>query len=346
MLIGGNKTTQLAFHKEMTGDHKNSFLKSLENILKTSFDSISKFMSLTNKEIFKIFIIDRNNNSEFTSNFTDANFNIEPEDEEKQELSILKNILKLMQLFCEGHNLNMQNQLREQKINEDLSPFSINFISLTSILFGLYIKFVNVKCVELGNNLLDFLIESIQGPCNDNQLVLCKSNIIDICKDLLEKFQKPGDYKRGGFFNIEDKTEVDNVVTKSSNLLVSLIEGHPNKEIISLFNNNLDVNFLLDKMLREYKELGLRLGTNDNLNKINSKLNKTFDDDLMEAFNVYILLSTLSQYNEAIKNLLNANMLISLKNTLEFFKMHTGSIEIIFNGEIIKIFFPIQPICR
>lgn len=31
---------------------------------------------------------------------------------------------------------------------------------------------------------------------------------------------------------------------------------------------------------------------------------------------------------------------------LDFFKSHTASIEIVFKGDLVRVYFPIQPVCR
>ena len=66
----------------------------------------------------------------------------------------------------------------------------------------------------------------------------------------------------------------------------------------------------------------------------------------MEAFNVYILLITLSNYNQYVKSILKNTTEEDLVNALEFFQYHTSSIEVLFKGKLARIYFPVQPICR
>ena len=51
--------------------------------------------------------------------------------------------------------------------------------------------------------LIDYLIESIQGPCIDNQLNLARKKIVEISKDLLTRFPSQMEYKKRGFFTEE-----------------------------------------------------------------------------------------------------------------------------------------------
>ncbi len=62
----------------------------------------------------------------------------------------------------------MQNYLRQQVIKEKKIIRSINMIEFGAGLFCEYIKFYNTLNIELGEYILDFLIEVVQGPCCEN----------------------------------------------------------------------------------------------------------------------------------------------------------------------------------
>lgn len=116
-----------------------------------------------------------------------------------KQLKMLKRIFRLLQLFCEGHNLKLQNYLRQQIINGQQIRMSNDFISMSSALFANITMVVNCKCADLTDQLLDFLIECVQGPCLENQLDLCQSQIISSCKDFFKNFTKSSYYKKFGF---------------------------------------------------------------------------------------------------------------------------------------------------
>lgn len=68
-------------------------------------------------------------------------------------------------------------------------------------------------------------------------------------------------------------------------------------------------------------------------------------------FNIYLLMSTLSDKNPTVKEILSSTVEndggdSETEQTLSFFKFNTGSIEIVFRSELIRVYFPIQPICR
>lgn len=256
----------------------------------------------------------------------------------------------------------MQNILREQ--NHSKKGHNFNFVLFSASCFQSFIKFVNIFSMDIGNQLLDFMIESIQGPCRENQILFCKNKVIDTCKDFLAKFQRKFDYNKIGFINVEEIDEVNNVVTKSSKLLYSLIEGEVGPEIMRLLYEGLDFNFILNRLKEEFitylerinvksPNNGLLLDAKSlELDEINAKLPDHFDDDLMEAFNLYLLIITLAdplinkESSEDIKKILEKVSDVMTLKCLEFFKFHTKSIEVTFKKSIIRVYFPVHPICR
>lgn len=66
---------------------------------------------------------------------------------------------------------------------------------------------------------------------------------------------------------------------------------------------------------------------------------------MMEVFNIYRLIMSLVSTNDLLKQQLE-DPPQKLVPALNFFKYHTGSIELYFKDKLIRIYFPIQPICR
>lgn len=79
-------------------------------------------------------------------------------------------LLRFLQLLTEGHNLDLQNFLREQKYaNGIVNPKSFDFISYVAQMLAIYEKqYINCFSCELGMQIIDTLIEVIQGPCKLN----------------------------------------------------------------------------------------------------------------------------------------------------------------------------------
>jgi hypothetical protein len=81
----------------------------------------------------------------------------------------------------------MQNFLREQKAPNGVpNQKSFDFISYVAQMLAVYEKqFVNCYSCPLGMQLMDTLVEVVQGPCKENQRRLVEAKIIDCCRDLI-----------------------------------------------------------------------------------------------------------------------------------------------------------------
>lgn len=119
------------------------------------------------------------------------------EKEEENKLSpkvtVMKPILRFLQLLCENHNPNLQNLLRDQNNKTKYNLISETLILLDVIcgsttgglgLLGLYI---NENNVHLINQILETLTEYCQGPCYENQacLAMHESNGLGIITALI-----------------------------------------------------------------------------------------------------------------------------------------------------------------
>ena len=92
-------------------------------------------------------------------------------------------------------------------------------------MFASFTKFFNVLSLDLGNQLIDFLAEVVQGPCHGNQIKLTSAKVVDSCKDLLSRFKTKGDYQQYGFCGDNNEDEADKIITKSTKLLAAINEG-------------------------------------------------------------------------------------------------------------------------
>ena len=89
-----------------------------------------------------------------------------------------------MQLFCEGHNIFLQNYLRKQ-LN---SKFSYDLISLTTKLLMSY-KISSETYDEI-EQCFDTLTEFIQGPCKDNQDAISSTKFLEYAVQVLTEDEK------------------------------------------------------------------------------------------------------------------------------------------------------------
>ena len=168
----------------------------------------------------------------------------------QDSLRYLKKIYRFLQLLCEGHNSNFQNFLRHQyRRTERLFSKNIDFVLYTASQFGVFVKYMNPHATDLGNKLVEFLVESVQGPCRGNQKQLFDGKIVDYTKDLMLEFGSEKDYIIKGFNN-EKKKELYSIIKKSIKLLLALLEANDSKDLLTALVNSMDYETLI-KILRD-----------------------------------------------------------------------------------------------
>ena len=183
MLLGGNRKVQDVFYEYLTqSDVKNDFLLELISLIQSLFAKIKDGMEQKNKkhyenllladddELFKslrttLTMITLTQDSQSPEKKLGTN---ETENEAILANTVLIRLLRMLQLFCEGHNNQMQNYLRVQKYQGRINGKTVNFLRHIAQIYGHYIKFVNVHCIDLGDQIIEFLIEALQGPCLQN----------------------------------------------------------------------------------------------------------------------------------------------------------------------------------
>jgi len=87
--------------------------------------------------------------------------------------------MRLLQLFCEGHNLELQKYLKNQmnsKINYDLVTLTVNSLEAFSICNENF---------ESISQCFDTLTEYIQGPCQVNQMAIVNSKFLEYAVAIL-----------------------------------------------------------------------------------------------------------------------------------------------------------------
>ena len=112
-------------------------------------------------------------------------------------------------------------------------------------------KYINPAVIGLGIQIFDFLIEVVQGPSKQNQLVLYETKIIDYCKDLLNEFSTEKDFKMRGFE--ADDEGIQSMIKMSVKLLYALLEANKNQEMLDALAFNIDFDYLIKLLAKEYK---------------------------------------------------------------------------------------------
>ena len=141
---------------------------------------------------------------------------------DNQNLKVVTDKLRFLQLLTENHNLFLQNYLREQTNNR----ISYNFVNIL-------IEYLSMLLEKLGNlndkyksltryytelyykrllSLLDTICEFLQGPCKKNQEYLIETKIIELFNKIMEETCIVSDDKDEDNSNDEDNNEENNTV--------------------------------------------------------------------------------------------------------------------------------------
>jgi hypothetical protein len=193
--------------------------------------------------------------------------------------------------------------------------------------------------MKLGNQIIDTLIEFIQGPCRENQRALISAKIIDNCRNFLLDFQITNNeadlISRG--FDLEDDDHLESInETKQGivTLLLSLLEGTPDSDIINRMSQSLDFTLMKERMAEVYTEFIISLMKIKNpkedlvlsmsITYVDKYLKQdSFDENLQEGFDIYILLNDLADNSVmARENLDESQFTLEQKRAYDFFENH------------------------
>ena len=154
------------------------------------------FQSLPNSDNFFFHIKEYLINKDIFENLKNSSSIVEPKTD-MENLNIIKDLLRFLQLLAENHNITLQNFLREQTTNR----LSYNFVNILveylSMLLGKLSNihennqefteyFINLYFQRL-LSLLDTICEFLQGPCQKNQEYLISTKIIESFDKILDE---------------------------------------------------------------------------------------------------------------------------------------------------------------
>jgi hypothetical protein len=346
LLFGGNPKVQAKFLEAFRRDEKNLFLKLLFDECSSCFGQLEKHMKEVNGYENKaepgtlLFSESRQNSYGGT---TQKMAHDEIKAESKGLVVDLRLKLRLMQLLCEGHNLALQEYLCQQ----DNATFNqVNFTRLVSEFYNSYYKFINQDCVELGEGLTDFLVECVQGPCRLNQKTIVDMKLVQSVNDFLGKFMTEASCAEQGV----SAAEVEAILAKSVLLLNSLLEGnYYDLKLIREIYQSINIKVLLKRMETSFKLFKGRIGLDPDsvhtVDQLYRYMAQHFDEETYSSFNLYIFIQTLSDRLPECRKAVAEHKEPYLAVMMQFYKTSVGSIEVNFQDQLIRIYFPIHPIC-
>ncbi|KAL4475530.1 hypothetical protein ABPG72_009219 [Tetrahymena utriculariae] len=222
-----NKDIQDSFYQYLLNDKDNRFLLEINSFLQQNFHS-----SKSNQGLFE----DKGQHQQHFKRILVLKF------------EICMRSLELLRLSTENHYRPMQDFLREQiNQNGEKKSNSVNMINQLSQMFEKYRKVMQDDDLQLGIKILDTLIEWIQGPCEENQLALCHTNLLenleDMQYDISQRTKKKGEYQKY-------RSEFNQ---KTILILRSLFEGNFNPYITKKVSMYVDIRLMIDTITQNFK---------------------------------------------------------------------------------------------
>ncbi|KRX09146.1 hypothetical protein PPERSA_08862 [Pseudocohnilembus persalinus] len=205
-----NKDIQENFYQYLLEDDQmNYFILQIKTILDNNFKQFREYeRSKTEiKQVYNYVTLQEQSGSVFTKQqqqkiniiafmgsilnqeFSEKDMNVIMEEFNKvifNKLQICKYVLEVVRLGCENHFSSMQQYMRKQiNINKQLKKNPVNMIRVIADLFQRYSKIMNGANIDFGIQILDTLIEMIQGPCKENQFALVNTKILESLEDIM-----------------------------------------------------------------------------------------------------------------------------------------------------------------
>nr|XP_055029662.1 inositol 1,4,5-trisphosphate receptor type 2 [Misgurnus anguillicaudatus] len=267
---------------------------------------------------------------------------VEEEIQMSQAITIMKPILRFLQLLCENHNRDLQNFLRDQsnKTNYNLVCETLQFLDCicgsTTGGLGLLGLYINERNVDLVKQTLETITEYCQGPCHENQSCIARheSNGIDIIIALIVNQIDPLGKNR-----IDLVLELKN---NASKLLLAIMESRQDSE---------NAEKILSKMTRWGNELVdvikevYRQGEQSEIDQETSDQIRPKD----VGHNIYILAHQLARHRKILQQSLKPGPDLDDdgEDALRNYANHTAQIEIVRHDRTMEqIVFPVPNICE
>ncbi|XP_035258144.1 inositol 1,4,5-trisphosphate receptor type 2 isoform X1 [Anguilla anguilla] len=254
-------------------------------------------------------------------------------------ISIMKPILRYLQLLCENHNRDLQNFLRNQnnKTNYNLVCETLQFLDCicgsTTGGLGLLGLYINERNVDLVKQTLETITEYCQGPCHENQTCIAKheSNGIDIIIALIVNPINPLGTHRMDLVLV--------LKNNASKLLLAIMESRHDSENAEKILYKMRPNELVDVMKEAYNQ-GLE------------SEGEVAGDDITPkdvGHNIYILAHQLARHSKLLHQSLRPGLDPDNEgdDALRYYSKHTAQIEIVRRDRTMeKIVFPVPNICE
>lgn len=290
VLSGGNKEVQREIYSYLVGNEAESGKSPIGNVFVATIRDLIRtgIVDIKRHKLETAALGQSNNPDEPDANDKKNEASIIISDEENGTSTVgavlLHDILRFLQLLCEGHYLPMQNFLRNQQVgttqalseSESLKSAAhgeanVNLIAeCVQCLLALE-KHIDHTMIDAAIQLFVTLTEFAQGPCIANQAEICRPKLLRVISLLLSmrdvSSETKPETKRDQV--IKMKTQVAELKIQILTTLISLLEGFTvdsapeipdnmsqHLNITSLYNERQEISLRLRSPEKEVKQFG------------------------------------------------------------------------------------------
>eukprot|EP00004_Rigifila_ramosa_P001596 TRINITY_DN1154_c0_g1_i2.p1 TRINITY_DN1154_c0_g1~~TRINITY_DN1154_c0_g1_i2.p1 ORF type:complete len:2503 (+),score=673.94 TRINITY_DN1154_c0_g1_i2:327-7511(+) len=310
LLLFGNREVQNVMFTYFSESPDTEFFLKLRNMLRLTADRIRAKRRM----------------AKHRDSFAGVSFDINPETVESDGTLLLR----FLQLFAEGHNLELQNYMRVQTYSRNSYDLLLEIVKLLQAVE----KKITRENVGMIVQLFETLTEFVQGPCPENQQALAQGQLLAICNRIVPLIFS---------LNREEEHDLKGNLIKT---LLSMLEARRDSVVHDQMKAILQGKVLRNELatvLQRYNELTTE--------RLKSKVSiwqakdptQALSEKLMEEGNdLYALLVILGERDPDFKVDQSSVEEVSAFN---FFSKTMGKVEVLWEGMLEKVYFPVPPMC-
>ena len=261
LLEEGNKLGQARLlHNLQNGHDSEQFFHALENLLLSSRSVIDEHLLLIKAEEDYEIMSGRSSRGGTRRSARDS-IDIQKTISNALQLDTPKLVLRFLQLLCEGHNTSFQNFLRNAVYKSSnillttvqVIDHLINGGDDKSPLEEYHSRDSLESVCPLLVQALEFLTESMLGPCVGNQECLMESDLAGHLRDLYRRLVYGGDDREVGedrqvVINSTEVMQLNDLHVAATNMLLAMLEGNTETRLTTGVVINLPLSTLIENI--------------------------------------------------------------------------------------------------
>lgn len=346
LLEGPNRFCQQSLIHYFADSDRVLLFSTLEKLINSSLDGIVDVVEQQNQNTLNSNL--RGIDNRQMVDRIEANMKMENFDLKMDFVTNFFNVfIALMRNNDEGRTFMRKPVIMEQ----GKQSLKVTLIVFSAQILGKVLKCPHDRCLMLADIILEFLLECIIGPSPENQEEVMKTNFIDCVKDLLNEYSEGGVDVESTGYSEKNAVLLRRLCTKSIIVIKYLLEGNRRyqenrQKIIQLIRPH----FLLTKIKDDlFRYVSHKLGDHEEAIFTNANLKKIYnsqamiDENLTSIFEQFFVLKMILPDSSSEQELLN-RMSQEEDLTYKFLEKYSGTIEVVFENSLHKVYLEIQPL--